>query len=283
MPKKFIKETCAPNKKNNNNFTCYSEESLLKMKKLWNKKHPDIYIQSDNPRDIWNNLKFLMNNTCNKESCWLKQEFIKHNLDKNLLNYTFAPNSPSSWKSNPNQWLTSLDIIKVMKQYEHTYPYFSFIGPSPIDYDSKDSYSNDICVWNELCHFNLLDFYKRNKCKIGIIFNLDIHTLPGSHWVALFIDTKKKYIYYFDSTGHSIPPQIKKLTNIIKKQASDIKEKYTLKINNIQHQTGDSECGVYCLFFIIEMLKNKDFKYFLNERISDETIEKFRNIYFNNH
>ena len=48
---------------------------------------------------------------------------------------------------------TNIDILNVMKQYEHIYPNFEFIGPSPIDYDTHLSYGE--CVWEELCKFNL--------------------------------------------------------------------------------------------------------------------------------
>ena len=77
-----------------------------------------------------------------------------------------------------------------MKQYEKTYKCFDFIGPSPIDYDKHVSYGE--CVWEELCEFSLNKQIKEGKTKIGIIFNLDPHHKPGSHWVAMFINTKKR-------------------------------------------------------------------------------------------
>ena len=45
---------------------------------------------------------------------------------------------------------------------ENKYPNFQFIGPSPIDYDTRVDDSNK-CVWNELCRFNLLDFLNQNN------------------------------------------------------------------------------------------------------------------------
>jgi len=39
-------------------------------------------------------------------------------VDSNLLNYTFAPKAPDDWKRKANEWLSSLDIEAVMKQYE---------------------------------------------------------------------------------------------------------------------------------------------------------------------
>ena len=108
--------------------------------------------------------------------------------------------------------------MDVMKQYENTYKCFEFIGPSPIDYDEHLAYGE--CVWEELCKFSLQDNIKRKKTKIGIIFNLDNHNQEGSHWVALFINIKKKEIYYLDSYGEKIPKQIKKFANKVITQAN---------------------------------------------------------------
>ena len=143
---KMTKLRCSPKEKNKmNEFSCYTDESLYKLRNLWNKRHPDELIQSNEPREIWNKLNEYMKHVCNKESCWLKQNFTIGNLD-NELSDSFAPESPQEWKSNPNEWLSSMDIIKVMKQYEQAYKCFEFIGPSPIDYDKKKLYGE--CVWD---------------------------------------------------------------------------------------------------------------------------------------
>jgi hypothetical protein len=49
---------------------------------------------------------------------------------------------------------------------------------------------------------------KRGKNKFGIVLNLDVHTGKGNHWVAIFIDIKKKFIFYFESTGSEIPIEV---------------------------------------------------------------------------
>ena len=77
---------------------------------------------------------------------------------------TFAPLQPISWKRKPTEWLSSVDIQKVMKQWENAYKCFEFIGPTPIDFDSHKLYGE--CVWEELCKFNLSSFLKKNKTKI---------------------------------------------------------------------------------------------------------------------
>ena len=47
----FIKLKCSP-KIQDNDFTCYSNESLIKLKNLWNARHPDVKITSSSPKEI---------------------------------------------------------------------------------------------------------------------------------------------------------------------------------------------------------------------------------------
>ena len=222
-----------------------------------------------------------MKNICNEESCWLKQQFVKNNEISNLLGYAFAPKTPSSWKKNKNEWLSSIDIQKVMKQWEYKNKCFAFIGPSPIDYDTK--IDKNECVWDELCNFSLEKILKKNKTKIGIIFNLDPHYKSGSHWVSLFINLKQNYICFFDSNGIKCPKQILKLVKNIILQGQQLNKEITF-IENYpkQHQKQDTECGMYSLFFIIQLLEDLKLPdYFKKNRISDEEMEEYREIYFN--
>jgi len=220
-----------------------------------------------------------MGSACHSEACWLRHQCIKHNINKNLWDDTFAPPSPTEWKKNPNEWLTSVDIDKVMKQWEKSYKCFEFIGPSPIDYDKHHLFGE--CVWEELCKFSLLDMKKRGKNKIGVIFNLDPHYKEGSHWVALFINIRKKQIYYFDSYGEKIPRKILKFAKEVQKQGRHIKEEFVLHQVKKRHQYSESECGMYSLYFIIQLLKDRPFSYFQNHKIPDSHMTKLRKIYFN--
>jgi hypothetical protein len=203
-------------------------------------------------------------------------------LEKELLD-NFAPESPSEWKKNPNEWLSSIDILEVMNQYEKQYKCFDFLGPSPIDYDTKKLYGE--CVWDELCNFKLQDYINKGCNKIGVIFNLDPHYKGGSHWVSLFIKIKCKTIFYFDSAGEPIPAQIHKFVNTVIKQGKELSTPIHFKFDQnypVEHQYGNTECGIYSLFFIIHMLEDKITGHYLKTHIlKDEYMEKFRKIYFN--
>ena len=275
----FKKVQCSP-RLVENEYTCYSNESLIKLRDMWNARHPDAKIETNEPQEIWSNLKNKLKNVCNKESCWLKQKFITNSLDKDLMYYTFAPKSPDTWKKNPNEWLTSIDIENVMKQYEREFPYFDFIGPSPIDFDTPKIYGE--CVWEELCHFDLATYIKKGKNRIGIIFNTDPHYLPGSHWISMFINTKKKFIFFFDSTGDPAPKEINQFINKIKNQGKQLGIDFTVFHNEKKHQKKPTECGIYSLFMIINLLKEiKGPEDFVKDIFPDEEMEKFRKLYFN--
>lgn len=275
--KKLIKDKCSPSK--NLKYSCYDDKALNILKVAWNKKNPLNKIKAKTSKKIWEQLK-NKNNNCNRESCWLDQPFIRNTpLKTKIKNEKFAPDYPKQWLKNSDEWLSSLDILNVMKQYEKEYKNFKFLGPSPIDYDTKQ-YSNN-CVCNKLCNFNLKDEINNKINKIGIVFNLDPHDKPGSHWVAMFVNNKKQEIYYFDSYGEPIPLQIKKLVRTIQKQAKELGKNYKYLYNNNRHQFKNTECGMYCLYFIISLLKNRPFNYFLNNDISDYYVFKKRKEYFN--
>jgi hypothetical protein len=279
----FKKLRCSPKeKKDYNNFTCYTNESLYKLRDHWNKKHPDKLIKTNDSKEIHSKLTFYLSSVCKTESCWLKQDKDFGKISEDIID-SFAPVSPDEWKKNPNEWLSSLDIDKVMKQYKKAYKCFEFIGPSPIDFDKKLSAGN--CVWNELCNFSLANQIKKGKNKIGIIFNTDPHNKSGSHWISLFINIKKKQIFFFDSVGTKTCSEIKKLVDRIIDQGHKLNPKINFKFddsNGIEHQNKNTECGIYSLFFIIHMLQDKTAEDFYKTHIiKDDQIQNYRKIYFN--
>ena len=282
------KMNCSPaTRKSRINKSCFTPDVLKTIKKEYNKNHEDKITATD-PSEIWIELKNRLD--CTKEDCWL-DEIKDTTLRKRIDRYIFAPDKPPEWEKNPNEWLSNFDIMNVLEQYEISHKEFDFIGPSPIDFDLV--LEGNRCVWDELCHFSIQKQLEKGKTKTGIIFNLDKHDESGSHWVSLFIDTDKQIIFYFDSAGFSIPEEIQKLVDRIQSEVVTLGKKYKFIENapNV-HQRGNSECGVYSLFFIITMLtgeieRNKilsideRIKLFKKKKLSDEYIEKYRNIYFN--
>lgn len=280
---KLKKINCSPKPKNEiNDFSCYTNKSLYKLRDLWNARHPDVKVTANSPKEIHNQISEKLSSVCDKESCWIKQK-VEFGQIQSELTDSFAPESPQEWKKNPNEWLSSIDIINVMNQYEKAYKCFNFIGPSPIDFDTKKIYGE--CVWDELCNFSLENQIKNGKTKIGIIFNTDPHNKPGQHWISMFINIKKKQIYFFDSTGENPPKEIMLLVNRIIEQGLKLKQNINFKFDSnegVEHQYGNTECGIYSLFFIVHMLEDKMSENYLKTHIlKDEFMNKFRHIYFN--
>ena len=91
---------------------------------------------------------------------------------------------------------------------------------------------------------------------------------------------KHNIIIYWDSIGKKTPLYIKKFITKLKKQGKQINKQFTVTENTISHQRNNTECGVYCLHLIIEMLK-LDKPILFKTRISDKTVAQFRKIYFN--
>mgnify|MGYP001305836314 CR=1 FL=1 len=138
---------------------------------------------------------------------------------------------PLPWKKDIKLWLNTLDIANVLEQYPLQFDDFEFIGPVPLDFDSKLGPGQ--CVVNELCNLDIEKLYKKGKHKLGIVFNFDPHTKKGSHWVALFADFNKAGIYYFDSYGYKPLKEIGALLARINSQANSYL--YKRGIKELQH------------------------------------------------
>lgn len=285
--KKFKSLKCHPKNKSSKKNTCLDSKTLSLLKNIWNKRHPDNKITSRKKENIWRDLKKYLSNSCNNEICWIDSMIDNKKEKQNIKKELFVPNTPKSWKKNPNEWLSSIEISDVMKQYEDKYDDFVFLGPSPIDFDSPNTNVNfnnkNICVWPELCNFNLKKHISNNINKIGMIFNLDKHYQGGSHWVSMYLDIPNKELFYFDSAGSGPPNEIKKLCNKIQNQALNLNIDLHINNNeNIRHQIYNTECGMYCLYFIISLLNNKhNTEYFKKKIIKDKLVRKYRSIYFN--
>ena len=95
----------------------------------------------------------------------------------------------------------------------------------------------------------------------------------------MFLNLDKKFLFYIDSVGKQPPKQIKTLVNRILKQAKNLDIKLNYSINKVKHQSRNTECGVYSIFFVTEFLKNK-FPHEFDMILPDSFMEQYRNIFF---
>ena len=61
-----------------------------------------------------------------------------------------------------------------------------------------------------------------------------------------------------------------------------LNETYTLEYVKRRHQYSESECGMYSLYFIIQLLKDRPMAMFQKQSIKDERMQRLRKLYFNN-
>lgn len=276
LTKKESAKHCSPSATKEQKLSCLNKNSLLKISNSWNKNNPGNTIkinENDSIRKLWNKINNKLKNKCQSEWCWIQQEFIKNMNDKEIIE-SFRPKMPRKWLENKNEWLSTTDIENVMKQYEKIHKNFLFIGPVPIDFDSKDNFGT--CIVNELCKLNINNLLQKNINKIGIIFNLDKHDQSGSHWVALFIDLENNNIYYFDSYGEPAPDEVNILSQRLIEQGKKYNRNIVYTQNKVRHQYENSECGVYCIHFVVKLLKGHSFKDITENKINDMNMNKNR-------
>jgi hypothetical protein len=218
---------------------------------------------------------------CNSERCMLEKVTMDGEKKKKIVQSYFRPTMPDSWKKNPDEWLDSNNISDVMKQYEEAYPSFKFYGANPIDFSAPDPYMKNSlekrnCLNDSICKLNLKELLGQGKTKLGFVYNLDPSDKGGSHWIASFTDIPGHKTYYFDSYGMKVPEQIARFMLSLTLQDKKMKLYYNAR----RFQYGNSECGMYSLYFLIRMLEGDNFKKFCRSTPTDNDMLLLRNWLF---
>ena len=119
---------------------------------------------------------------------------------------------------------------------------------------------------------------------------IDPSNKPGQHWFSLYVDLKGinrkniPTIYYFDSAKkinkgnleRIIPKEIQEFVTILQNQDKKLK----FLFNDKKHQYKNTECGIYCLHFLTEMLQGKSFRKYVNQKLNDKNMEELRSKFF---
>ena len=245
----------------------FDKELLDNFRKVYNSEHEDKIKDND---DVWSELKRKMHSKCKtgRVEC-----IVAHLMNK--------PKAPQSWMVNPTEWLSSIDIENVEKQYMKLFKKYKFLGCIPIDFDLKSKSGK--CLVNFLCSLKIKDLISQGFYQYGIVFNTDKHDGPGQHWFALYCDIRPELEYgrvtYFDSYANKPESEIKVLMSRWKTEIDSLnlfKKPLELSRNTTKHQFKDSECGMYSLYFhhccLLEIP--------MDERIPDEVMNKFRQLLF---
>ena len=236
-------------------------KNIINKIKLYPKK--EMYDQEKYKKYLFDSILNAID--CDNLDCLFDHNFnLKENNLEKFEKYTFKPILHGNYSL-----LSNIDIENVMKQYQLKINNFLFIGCLPIDFEKLNKPNINIETIE-------------NYFKFAIVFNLDEHWQKGSHWVCLYFNIKNGLILYFDSYGIMPVNNISKYINKIKNIISNKNIKPIMLYNKIRHQYKYTECGVYCLYFLIHLLQNEnDYNKILNKKISDEEVRKFRKVYFN--
>lgn len=273
-------QKCAPGLSFENG-SCIPLELLIKLVEGYNLHYEDkIPINSTLDTIYPNEYKLYLLNELQKKEGTDQKEWLKSKLtslmseeEKDMLNNVFRPDGPQG----KFDWLSTVDINKTLSQYENKYENFKFLGAVPIDFmELKDLPFKNI---------NFQELINNGKTRLGVIFNTDPSTKSGRHWISLFIDLKLGQIFFSDSFGSRPPEEVIQFMQLVEQfikknisNASSIDARY----NKLQHQRGNSECGVYSINFILRLLKGHSFDDITTKRLSDKQVNKCRIIYFGN-
>lgn len=235
---------CAPGRPYGLSFSCFSITEWKIINQLLSKKE----------------LK-----SCKKEQLCIfdtlvKKKLIDRNLKKELFKTKLKPYGES---------LSNYDINNILTPYKNIFKNYIHLGTFPSD----------------IYHiFDLQNFLKEsfaNFSKFSIVLNLDESSKPGSHWVAIYIDSQTNTIEYFDSLARKPIKNIKNILKIIKKSfETHYNKHFKIYYNNIKHQGFDSECGVYVVYYIIARIFNYSIQDINNNIKDSQSIAEFRRYIF---
>jgi len=238
--------------------------------------------KSDDFIQIKNNKKYLLSElikrfekTCgNDELCITKQTFMNElvkEMRDEIIEETFRATGPN----DPSEWLSTFDIDNILTQYQNVYSDFLYLGAVPLD-----------CGNLSFCSLYQVDFdkyYKDGTNYLGVVFNLDKHGQPGSHWVALYVDLKNGEINYCDSNGKGPLDDVVTIIDQFRDYYKKRTDKHAVyQFNKIPYQKDGSECGVYSSNFIIRRLSGEKFENIVQNYLTFKDINSCRNVYFNN-
>lgn len=281
--------------------TCFNPSELRVLASIYNKTTDasrKIKKQHfNNPSILLRELNARFKESCRDgdDRCWIENNMFKDDFDLyQTLKSKFKPDMNPEWANDIHKWLNNRDIDKAMLPYEEKYKNFKFFKALP-----SDGIEEGVCTSYNTCNFSLSKLLGSGKSQLGFVFNLDEHDEPGSHWVALYINTdansKKFGVTYYDSMGNnkkSKPPRkILKFIYQVRKQASDMftaqeMERFLGRYNVQQHQFKNTECGMYSILFLIACIQyqEKDIDEILNfdiQKYSDDEVVKYRHKLYN--
>lgn len=294
---------CALGSENEGKGICSNELSRKAMRayvKSSNKNESDeaILRQSKKKANVQSESELYYNVEFQNQ---LKQ-FAPHSTWKSLLEEYFNPAGPFDTVAA----ISDSEEIAAMRQWTKTSVGSAFY---PIPFQLLDFVEIED---SELRNFDWLSKLQQGYRTFGVLVNtatVDIvnQCSPsgpcGLHWFALFFDfrslgdapdfdqlknskfpyTKSCTVEFFNSSGNSPRAEIDQYFKVLQKQFQSRLPGINLwfvTASLLRQQYGDTECGMYCLYYIYHRLNGIPFTYFLTTHIADDEVTAFRPFVF---
>lgn len=224
---------------------------------------------------------------CQTEECAIRSISKEMPEHARVLAETIKSNFRADGPEDSCAWLTNKNIDDVIKQLCRKWPSLFHMEFHMINFDRGDPKP---LARLDMCR----DAIGQSKNMFCVVINADTYGSPGTHWFCLFGDfraggtqTQPYTLEYFNSSGS--PParsvsewMIKTKYNIEESCNAHVQLLPKAKVRTIQHQRDtDSECGVYCLYYIYNRVAGK-IGPIPDQRITDAEMVVFRRKLFKN-
>ena len=192
---------------------------------------------------------------CDSQRCIVESDIVRNSFTSEFVD-ELESNLKAKGPKNSTEWLNNYNINEKLAELKEKHPDFEYYDTTMDDYAQ---------VGHKLANIEIIKNDLYNKKAVACVINTDTYKscqyggTCGQHWVCIFFDGRMKDIIsleYFDSVGK--PPS----TNILKLM-TDCKNginacECNIHVNQVRHQQKNTECGVYCLFYIMFRLENMD-------------------------
>lgn len=246
-------------------FSCLKDKDLFRIAKKNN-----VGIQAKTPRkEAYKTLLQKLN--CKDDTC-----LVQYSKNPSLLALMrLLPKGPDTVRG----WLSDSDINNIIKSYtvgkQKRVLDYVHLGTVPVDFQTTPKMHWRVTIEN------VLNAVSAGKKRLSLIINMDPSWKGGSHWVALFISIPDRSIEYFNSTGEAPPKRVQEFIRDVQTKIPGVQ--FTVRVNRVQHQFADTECGMYSVIYVIKRLNGKTFDSITKRVILDDTINKCRSVYFRNY
>ena len=221
----------------------------------------------------------LQNALDKDQTKWIEYDFMDK-MDKDVKEILKKSIFRIEGPDKQFEWMDSIRMTVVMEQYEDLYQKFKYLGSVPLDFEKHSIY--------KIKDIDFKQLEDNGKHRFGLIINSDRHSGSGQHWFMMFFDLEKGEIYFIDSCAKEpeiYGKEIEEFVDTIKKYLKSKgfkEEEITFQYNTIEHQTGNSECGVYSMYYIEKFLEDKTFDEITKNVITDDEVNEYRLKFFSN-